>query len=80
MTQSISGTGALNIGANFLNTFYPHAKSIMVPNPTWGNHNAIFSRAGLKVEKYGYFDKQTNGLNINAMLEDIKVKKEKELL
>ncbi|KAI9303491.1 aspartate aminotransferase [Cunninghamella echinulata] len=72
ITQSISGTGALNIGANFLSTFYPHAKSILVPNPTWGNHNAIFSRAGLKVEKYGYFDKQTNGLNIEAMLQDIK--------
>ncbi|CAO3650943.1 unnamed protein product [Cunninghamella blakesleeana] len=72
ITQSISGTGALNIGANFLQTFYPHAKTILVPNPTWGNHNAIFSRAGLKVEKYGYFDKQTNGLNIDAMLQDIK--------
>ncbi|ORX59791.1 hypothetical protein DM01DRAFT_1317976 [Hesseltinella vesiculosa] len=72
ITQSISGTGALNIGANFFSTFYPHAKNIYVPNPTWGNHNAIFSRAGLKVEKYGYFDKSTNGLNINAMLEDIK--------
>ncbi|KAI8067836.1 aspartate aminotransferase [Gongronella butleri] len=72
ITQSISGTGALNIAANFFKDFYPHAKNIYVPNPTWGNHNAIFSRAGLKVEKYGYFDKSTNGLNIEAMLEDIK--------
>lgn len=29
--------------------------------------------AGLSLEKYTYFDKQTNGLNIDGMLEDIYV-------
>ncbi|KAJ8659836.1 hypothetical protein O0I10_004429 [Lichtheimia ornata] len=72
ITQSISGTGALRIGAAFLDSFYPHAKKVYVPNPTWGNHLPIFKHSGLEIEKYTYFDKNTNGLNINGMLEDIK--------
>ncbi|CEI89409.1 Putative Aspartate aminotransferase [Rhizopus microsporus] len=71
ISQSISGTGALRIGAEFLNHWYPHAKNIIVPNPTWGNHIPIMKNAGLSLEKYTYFDKQTNGLNIDGMLEDI---------
>ncbi|KAI9310861.1 aspartate aminotransferase [Dichotomocladium elegans] len=71
ITQSISGTGALRIGAAFLNAFYPHAKKVYLPNPTWGNHIPIMGHSGLSVEKYTYFDKSTNGLNINGMLEDL---------
>ncbi|KAI8994952.1 aspartate aminotransferase [Pilobolus umbonatus] len=71
ITQTISGTGALRIGAEFFNAWYPHAKNIIVPNPTWGNHIPIMKNAGLNLEKYSYFDKKTNGLNIDGMLEDI---------
>ncbi|KAI8878166.1 aspartate aminotransferase [Backusella circina FSU 941] len=71
ITQSISGTGALRIGAAFISKWYPHTKNVVVPNPTWGNHIPIMQHAGLSVEKYTYFDKQTNGLNINGMLEDL---------
>src|ERR1700731_660076 len=34
VTQSISGTGALRIGGEFLARFYPN-KQIFVPTPTW---------------------------------------------
>jgi aspartate aminotransferase, mitochondrial len=34
VTQSISGTGALRIGGEFL-ARYSGSKSIYVPNPTW---------------------------------------------
>jgi aspartate aminotransferase, mitochondrial len=34
VTQSISGTGALRIGGEFLARFYEN-KSIYVPTPTW---------------------------------------------
>lgn len=73
IAQSISGTGALRIGAEFLNAWFPHAKNVIVPNPTWGNHIPIMKNAGLSLEKYTYFDKQTNGLNIDGMLEDLHV-------
>lgn len=61
------------MGAEFINAWFPHAKNVIVPNPTWGNHIPIMKNAGLALEKYTYFDKQTNGLNIDGMLEDLHV-------
>lgn len=72
ITQSISGTGALRIAAEFLNAFYPGAKNIYIPNPSWANHNAVFTKAGLTVEKYRYYNKDTIGLDFEGMLTDIK--------
>ncbi|CAH7686156.1 pyridoxal phosphate-dependent transferase [Phakopsora pachyrhizi] len=72
ITQSISGTGALRIGGAFLHRFYPHAKSIYLPTPTWGNHIPIFKDSGLEVKNYRYYDKKTVGLDSKGMLEDIK--------
>jgi aspartate aminotransferase, mitochondrial len=72
ITQSISGTGALRIGGAFLERFYPHAKTIYIPTPSWANHNAVFKDSGLKVEKYRYYNKDTIGLDFDGMVEDIK--------
>lgn len=77
ITQSISGTGALRIGAAFLERFYPGAekgfeKKIYIPNPSWANHGAIFKDAGLDVKKYRYYNEDTIGLNFEGMMEDIK--------
>ncbi|CAA22173.1 Aspartate aminotransferase, mitochondrial [Schizosaccharomyces pombe] len=68
--QSISGTGALCIAANFLASFYP-SKTIYVSDPTWGNHKNVFSRAGLTVKSYKYYDPATRGLDIKGMLSDL---------
>jgi aspartate aminotransferase len=38
--QTLSGTGALSVIADFLFKFRP--APIYVSNPTWGNHNQIF--------------------------------------
>ena len=75
MTQSISGTGALRIGGAFLGRFYPHAKAIYLPTPSWGNHTPIFRDSGLEVRQYRYFDKKTVGLDFEGMKEDLKVSK-----
>merc|ERR1739844_188839 len=45
--QSISGTGALRIGANFLAKWFPGKKVVYLPKPSWGNHTPIFKHAGL---------------------------------
>lgn len=73
ITQSISGTGALRIGGEFLARHYPHSKEIYLPTPSWGNHTPIFKDSGLQVKQYRYYDKQTVGLDLKGMLEDIKV-------
>ncbi|GMK59192.1 hypothetical protein CspeluHIS016_0702070 [Cutaneotrichosporon spelunceum] len=72
VSQSISGTGALRVGMEFLADHYGGNKTIYIPNPTWGNHTAIAKKAGLKCDKYRYFDPATVGLNFEAMVEDIK--------
>ncbi|TLD33328.1 hypothetical protein PspLS_00645 [Pyricularia sp. CBS 133598] len=72
ITQSISGTGALRIGAEFLSKFYPGAKNIYIPTPSWANHNAVFTQAGLKVEKYRYYNKDTIGLDFEGLVADVK--------
>lgn len=69
--QSISGTGALRVGATFFSRFYKPSKSIYVPNPTWGNHVSIFQDAGLECRKYRYYDPKTLGLDLAGMLEDL---------
>lgn len=68
--QTLSGTGACRIGGQFLSNFSP-VKKIYVPNPTWGNHIAIFENCGLDVCRYRYYDRRSNGLDINGMIEDI---------
>jgi aspartate aminotransferase len=74
--QSISGTGALRIGAEFLARFYRREtgsqsdRVVYLPDPTWGNHASIFRDSGLKTAPYRYFDKKTNGLDISGLLED----------
>lgn len=69
--QSLSGTGACRIGGHFLANYAP-VKKIYIPDPTWGNHIQIFQEAGLEVMRYRYYDRSTNGLNLEGMLEDVK--------
>ena len=71
ITQSISGTGALRIGAEFLARFHP-SKKIFIPTPSWANHNAVFKDSGLDVEKYRYYNKDTIGLDFEGMVADLK--------
>ena len=53
--QSLSGTGALNLLSQYASKF-ASSRKIVIPNPTWGNHKAIFKANGLSVEEYTYLD------------------------
>ncbi|KAL9098992.1 MAG: hypothetical protein Q9163_005447 [Psora crenata] len=72
ITQSISGTGALRIGGEFLARFYPYGKQIYIPTPSWANHNAVFKDSGLEVVKYRYYNKDTIGLDFDGMIADLR--------
>lgn len=65
--QSLGGTGALKIGADFLKQLLPNAK-VVISDPSWENHRALFQRAGFQVETYPYYDASTHGLDFTAML------------
>jgi len=66
-TQAISGTGSLQMIGQFLSNFMG-CKIIHVPNPTWGNHNAIFKRAGLESKAYTYYHPATRGFDFEGMM------------
>jgi len=72
ITQSISGTGALRIGGEFLARWYPGAKKIYIPNPSWANHSAVFKDSGLEIAKYRYYNKDTIGLDFEGLIDDVK--------
>ena len=57
--QSLSGTGALRNGGDFL-TKQLGKRICYVSDPTWGNHNMVFKAAGFQeVRKYRYWKKDT---------------------
>lgn len=65
-SQTISGTGSLRVIADFLNRFYS-GKKIYVPKPTWANHIAVFTDAGLEAEFYAYYDTAKNDLDYEQL-------------
>ena len=68
--QSLSGTGSLRVGGAFIQRFMPGV-NIYLSDPTWGNHKAIFSDAGVPWKTYRYFDPNTTGLDFAGMVADI---------
>jgi aspartate/tyrosine/aromatic aminotransferase len=67
--QTLSGTGALRVVADFLKKFRPGV--LYMSNPTWGNHKAIMTAAGIETKSYRYFKPSTKGLDIEGMCEDL---------
>ena len=65
------GTGALRIAAEFINTCRPGA-TIWVSNPTWANHQGVFSAAGLNVKEYPYYDYANKCLDFDGMVAALK--------
>ena len=65
--QGIGGTGGLKIGADFLKRLSPNA-TVMISDPSWENHRALFTNAGFKVDTYAYYDAATRGVNFEGML------------
>lgn len=68
--QAIGGTGGLKIGADFLKKISPNAK-VLISNPSWENHRAIFQNAGFEVGTYSYYDAATRSINFDGMLADL---------
>jgi aromatic-amino-acid transaminase len=65
--QGIGGTGGLKIGADFLKKVSPNAK-VLISDPSWENHRALFTQAGFVVESYPYYDAAKRGVNFDGML------------
>lgn len=68
--QSIGGTGGLKVGADFLKSTQPNAK-VLISDPSWENHRAIFTQAGFQVDTYPYYDAANRGINFQGMLDKL---------
>ena len=69
--QAIGGTGGLKIGADFLKKVSPNAK-VLISDPSWENHRAIFQNAGFEVGNYRYYAAATRSIDFDGMLADLK--------
>ena len=65
--QAIGGTGGLKVGADFLKKLTPQAK-VLISDPSWENHRALFTNAGFEVESYPYYDAAKRGIDFDGML------------
>ncbi len=48
VVQTLSGTGALRVAAEFIAMYRP-GSLVFISDPSWGNHHTIFKKAGLQV-------------------------------
>ena len=65
--QALGGTGGLKVGADFLKRLNPSAR-VLLSDPSWENHRALFESAGFDVGNYPYYDAAARGVAFEAML------------
>ena len=65
--QALGGTGGLKVGADFLKKLKPDA-TVLISDPSWENHRALFTNAGFPVQTYPYYDADKLGVNFEGML------------
>jgi len=69
--QTLGGTGGLRVGADLVKLLSPGAE-VMISEPSWENHRALFTMAGFRVSAYPYYDARTHGVEFDALLRALK--------
>lgn len=81
--QTLSGTGSLRVGAEFIREWMGIANPIAyarlhgnpyivkIPEPTWPTHSKILDKAGIESNVYSYYDRTRNQLDFGKMCRDI---------
>lgn len=78
--QTISGTGALRVGAEFVKRFAAPGTAIYISSPTWGTHNSIMDHAGVPYKPYRYWNAEGRNLDLAGMLADIEAAPERSVM
>ncbi len=71
--QTLGGSGALRVGADFLQAYFA-GQQVWISDPSWDNHRAIFTGAGFTVNSYPYYSpdtKQVDFVRMEAALQEI---------
>ena len=68
--QTLGGTGGLKLAADFVRRFGPAGgrARVLISDPSWENHRALFAQAGFEVATYPYYDASTRGVRAAAMV------------
>lgn len=67
--QTVSGSGAVHVAAEFLKQFYSASTTVYVSDPSWSNHRVMFEYVGFTVKDYPYYDPSTKGVAFEKMME-----------
>ncbi|XP_047113093.1 aspartate aminotransferase, cytoplasmic-like [Schistocerca piceifrons] len=69
--HSLSGTGSLRIGTEFLSKILNY-NTAYVSNPSWDNHQKILHYSGFgDIRQYRYWDPATRSLDIDGLINDL---------
>lgn len=66
LIQTVGGSGALRLGGELFAK--EKQRVIYIPEPSWANHQSIFSQSGLKVERYPYYDVESDNVSFESMI------------
>ncbi len=77
--QTVGSSGGLKVGADFVKRYFPDT-TMLVSDPTWDNHRAVFEGSGLPVKTYPYYNSETGGLRFDEMLASLKQAEEKSVV
>lgn len=77
--QAPGGTGALRVAGEFIKRQLG-APKIWISNPTWANHNGVFTAAGLETVQYGYYNAETKEKDFAAMVADLQQASEGDIV
>ncbi len=66
--QTPGGCGALRVGAELVRAAARDV-TVHISDPTWGNHTPLLGGAGLRLERYPYYDAAAHKLRFSGMLE-----------
>ncbi|MDV7102835.1 amino acid aminotransferase [Vibrio sp. TH_r3] len=68
--QAPGGTGALRVAGEFIKRQLGSPK-IWISNPTWANHNGVFTGAGLETVQYSYYNAELKEKDFAGMVADL---------
>ncbi|XP_049860792.1 aspartate aminotransferase, cytoplasmic-like [Schistocerca gregaria] len=78
--HSLSGTGSLRIGAEFLSKILNY-KTAYVSIPAWDNHEKILHNSGFnEIRQYRYWDPATRSLDIDGLINDLSTAPENSVI
>lgn len=73
MSQTAGGSGALRMAAELIKEAAPEV-TIWASTPTWANHIPLISSAGLHMDSYPYYNRETLSVDFDDMINHLDAK------